>query len=43
MRDYRRAGLDLPKPQRDEVEKMRKELTRLMTDYESTSPRRRKP
>ncbi|MGO8929058.1 MAG: M3 family metallopeptidase [Limisphaerales bacterium] len=35
MRDYRRAGLDLPKPQRDEVEKMRKELTRLTTDYES--------
>ena len=35
MRDYRRAGLDLPKPQRDEVERMRKELTRLTTDYES--------
>ena len=28
MRDYRRAGLDLPKAQRDEVERMRKELTR---------------
>src|SRR6185369_2803203 len=26
MRDYRRAGLDLPKPQRDEVERMRKQL-----------------
>ena len=35
MRDYRRAGLDLPKSQRDEVEKMRKELSRLATDYES--------
>jgi thimet oligopeptidase len=35
MRDYRRAGLDLPKPQRDEVEKLRKELSRLTTDYES--------
>ena len=35
MRDYRRAGLDLPKPQRDEVEKMRKNLTRLTTDFES--------
>ena len=35
MRDYRRAGLDLPKPQRDEVEKMRKDLTRLTTDFES--------
>ncbi len=35
MRDYRRAGLDLPKPARDEVERMRKELSRLTTDYES--------
>jgi len=35
MREYRRAGLDLPKAQRDEVEKMRKELARLTTDYES--------
>jgi thimet oligopeptidase len=35
MRDFRRAGLDLPKVQRDEVERMRKELTRLTTDYES--------
>ena len=35
MRDYRRAGLDLPKAQRDEVERMRKELTRLTTDFES--------
>jgi thimet oligopeptidase len=35
MRDYRRAGLDLPKKERDEVERMRKELSRLTTDYES--------
>jgi thimet oligopeptidase len=35
MRDFRRAGLELPKPERDEVERMRKELTRLMTDFES--------
>jgi thimet oligopeptidase len=35
MRDYRRAGLALPKPQRDEVERMRKELSRLTTDFES--------
>jgi Zn-dependent oligopeptidase len=35
MRDYRRAGLELPKAQRDEVERMRKELSRLTTDYES--------
>jgi thimet oligopeptidase len=35
LRDYRRAGLELPKPQRDEVERMRKDLSRLTTDYES--------
>ena len=35
MRDYRRAGLDLPKAQRDEVERMRKDLSRLTTDFES--------
>src|ERR1043166_4243051 len=33
MRDYRRAGLDLPKAERDQVERMRKELSRLTTDY----------
>jgi thimet oligopeptidase len=35
LRDYRRAGLQLPKTQRDQVERMRKELSRLTTDYES--------
>src|SRR5215469_85833 len=35
LRDYRRAGLELPKPQRDDVERMRKDLSRLTTDYES--------
>jgi len=35
MRDYKRAGLGLPKPERDEVERLRKELTRLTTDFES--------
>ncbi len=35
LRDYRRAGLELPKAQRDEVEKLRKELTSLETDYEN--------
>jgi thimet oligopeptidase len=39
MRDFRRAGLSLPKPQRDEVERLRKELTRLVTDYESNITR----
>ncbi|HEY6170109.1 MAG TPA: M3 family metallopeptidase, partial [Verrucomicrobiae bacterium] len=35
MRDYRRAGLELPKAQRDEVEKLRKELARKETDFQS--------
>jgi Zn-dependent oligopeptidase len=35
LRDYRRAGLDLPKNQRDGVEKLRKQLTALETDYEN--------
>jgi thimet oligopeptidase len=35
MRDYRRAGLDLPKAERDEVEALRKKLASKGTDYES--------
>jgi thimet oligopeptidase len=35
MRDYRRAGLELPKAQRDEIERMRKELSNLEIDFES--------
>lgn len=35
MRDYKRAGLTLPKAERDEVERLRKELTKLTTDFES--------
>jgi thimet oligopeptidase len=35
LRDYRRAGLALPRAQRDEVEQLRKELTGLETDYEN--------
>ncbi|HZM03576.1 MAG TPA: M3 family metallopeptidase [Candidatus Saccharimonadales bacterium] len=35
MRDYRRAGLDLPKEQRDEVEALRKNLSGLTTDFET--------
>lgn len=42
MRDYRRAGLDLPKAQRAEVEKMRKELSRLTTDFESNVTKAKK-
>jgi thimet oligopeptidase len=35
LRDYRRAGLNLPKDQRDEVEKLRKQLSALETDFEN--------
>jgi thimet oligopeptidase len=35
MRDYRRAGLDLPKDQQDAVESLRKKLTSLETDFEA--------
>jgi thimet oligopeptidase len=35
MRDYRRAGLELPKVERDEIERLRKELTGLETDFEN--------
>jgi oligopeptidase A len=35
LRDYRRAGLELPPDQRKEVEDLRKELTRLGTDFEA--------
>jgi len=35
MRDFKRAGLELPKDKRAEVERMRKELSRLATDFES--------
>ena len=35
LRDYRRVGLELPKDKRDEVERLRKELTQLTTDFES--------
>jgi thimet oligopeptidase len=35
MRDYRRAGLELPPDQRKEVEQLRKELTKLGTDFDT--------
>jgi Zn-dependent oligopeptidase len=35
LRDYRRAGLALPKADRDEVERMRKELSNLCTDFDN--------
>ncbi len=35
MRDYRRAGLDLPPEKRKEVEDLRKQLAKLGTDFDS--------
>ncbi len=35
LRDYRRAGLSLPKTQRDEIERLRKELSNVSTDFDS--------
>src|SRR6266702_3761546 len=35
LRDYRRAGLDLPLDQRKEVEQLRKELSKLGTDFDT--------
>ncbi len=35
LRDYRRAGLDLPPDQRKEVEDLRKQLSKLGTDFDS--------
>jgi Zn-dependent oligopeptidase len=35
LRDYKRAGLHLPKAEREEVERLRKELSRLSTDFDS--------
>jgi Zn-dependent oligopeptidase len=35
LRDYRRAGLDLPADQRKEVEDLRKELSKLGTDFDT--------
>src|SRR5437588_7627672 len=35
MRDYRRAGLDLPPEKRKEVEQLRKDLAKLGTDFDS--------
>jgi oligopeptidase A len=35
LRDYRRAGLDLPADERKEVEQLRKELSKLGTDFDT--------
>ncbi len=43
LRDYRRAGLELPAAQRAEVERIRKELTQLTTDYSNNVNQARAP
>jgi thimet oligopeptidase len=43
LRDYKRAGLGLPKAERDEVERLRKQLTGLTTDFESNINKARGP
>ncbi|HET7625055.1 MAG TPA: M3 family metallopeptidase [Verrucomicrobiae bacterium] len=43
MRDYRRAGLDLPKADRDQVEQWRKELSSLGTDFENNVTKATQP
>ena len=43
LRDYRRAGLSRPKSVRDEAERLRKELTKLATDFESNITRVQQP
>jgi thimet oligopeptidase len=43
LRDYRRAGLDLPAAQRTEVERIRKELTQLTTDFSNNINQARGP
>jgi len=35
MRDYRRAGLDLPPDKRKEIEQLRKDLSKLGTDFDT--------
>jgi len=43
MRDYRRAGLDLSKADRDDVERMRKELSNFSTDFEENIEKAKQP
>jgi thimet oligopeptidase len=43
LRGYKRAGLHLPKPQRDEVEQLRKDLSKLTTDFDQNVNQARAP
>ena len=35
LRDYRRAGLDLPASERNEIERLRKQLSQVSTDFDA--------
>src|SRR5882724_1210752 len=43
LRDYRRAGLELPPEQRKEVEELRKELSKLGTDFDTNIVKSKAP
>src|SRR5213079_2539733 len=43
LRDYRRAGLELPPEQRKEVEQLRKELSKLGTDFDTNIVKSKAP
>jgi thimet oligopeptidase len=43
LRDYRRAGLDLPPDRRKEIEQLRKELSKLGTDFDTNIVRASAP
>lgn len=43
LRDYRRSGLTLPPEQRAELERLRKELTRLTADFDANIPKAQAP
>jgi thimet oligopeptidase len=43
LRDYRRAGLDLPEDQRAEVEKLRKELSKVGSDFDTNISNAQQP
>jgi len=43
LRDYRRAGLELPPDQRREVEQLRKELSKLGTDFDTNFVKAKAP
>src|ERR1041385_6322034 len=43
LRDYRRAGLELPPDQRKEVEELRKELSKMGTDFDTNIVRSNAP